>query len=198
MRASPVAIAVAVVLAGFTAWITQQAKALERDLDVNSQKIALLDRPAPEFHATALDGRYLSLANYRAKKLVLIFWATWNNGSHPEMTLLSLLYQQNHTPESNYDIIGVAVDDDAAAVKRFANDTRIGFPLVVDHNREFANLFEIRSLPTALILDIDGHVEYGTVGFAQGRQVELARHLQLPPGAFRNTMMMGAPRGRGN
>jgi peroxiredoxin len=198
MRPSAVAIVAFVLLGGFTVWITRQAKALERDLDVTSQRIVLLDQSAPDFHLTAADGRSVSLADYRGKKkLVLVFWATWNNGSHPEMTMLAVMYQRIHTPDSSFDVAGVAVDDDLAAVKQFAADTRIEFPLVLDHNRAIANAYQIRSLPTALIVDTDGKVIYGSVGFTQGRQAEFARHLGIDTGSFRMEMM-GAPRGRGN
>jgi peroxiredoxin len=198
MRPSAVAIVAGLILAGFTVWITRQAKALERDLDTSSQKIVLLDQPAPDFHLTASDGRSVSLADYRGKKkLVLIFWATWNNGSHPEMTMLGLMYQRAHTPDSDFDIVGIAVDDELPAVREFAAGSKIAFPLVVDRKREVTNAYQIRSLPTALIVDPDGKVSYGNVGFAQGRQNEFARRLGLRPGDFR-LEMMGAPRGRGN
>jgi peroxiredoxin len=197
MRPSSVAILAGVVLAGITVWITRQAKALERDLDASSQKIALLDKPAPDFSLASPDGRTVSLADYRGKKkLVLVFWATWNNGSHPEMLMLGVMYQRVHTPDSNFDIAGIAVDDDPAAVKRFAADSKLPFPVALDRNRQVTNAYQIRSLPTALIVDPDGKVSYGTVGFTQARQSELAQHLGLRPSDFR--MEMGAPRGRGN
>jgi peroxiredoxin len=197
MRPSSVAIVAGVILAGFTVWITRQAKALERDLDVSSQKIALLGKPAPDFHLTSSDGRTVSLAEYHGrKKLALVFWASWNNGSHPEMLMLGVMYQRTHTPDSDFDIVGIAVDDNQAAVKQFAADSKLPFPLVLDRSREVANAYQIRSLPTALIVDTDGKVIYGNVGFAPGRQNDFARQLGIRPGDFR--MEMGAPRGRGN
>src|ERR1035441_6422681 len=54
MRPSSVAIVAGIILAGFTVWITRQAKALERDLDGSSQKIVLLDKPAPDFRLTTI------------------------------------------------------------------------------------------------------------------------------------------------
>jgi len=196
MRPSSVAIVAGVILAGFTVWITRQAKALEKDLDVTSQKIVLLDKPAPDFHLTSTDGRQVSLADYRGKKLVLAFWATWNNASHPEMLMLGMSYERVRTPGNDFAILGIAVDDDIAAVKRFAADSKLPFPVVLDHNREVTNSYQIRSLPTALVIDADGKVVYGGVGFSQNRQIELAEHLGLRPGDFR--MEMGGPRGRGN
>jgi peroxiredoxin len=198
MRPSSVAVLAVLGLAGFTAWITRQAKALERDLDENSQKIALLDKPAPDFRLTSLDGRTVSLADYRGKKkLVLIFWATWNNSSHPEMLMLSVLYQRNHTPESDFDMLGISLDDETAAVRTFANESRIPFPLVLDPNRSTANAYQIRSLPTLLLIDASGKVAYGSAGFAQRGQNEFAQRLGIRPGDFQ--MEMGAPNGgRGN
>jgi peroxiredoxin len=197
MRPSSVVVVAGVVLAGFTVWITRQAKALEQDLDANSQKIALLGKPAPDFHLTSLDGRTISLADYRGKeKLVLVFWATWNNGSHPAMMLLAEMYQRAHTPESDFDIVAIAVDDEQGAVKQFVGDSKIAFPVVLDRNRAITNAYGIRSIPTLLIVDPDGKVTYGSAGFAQGRQNEFAQRLGLRPGAFR--LEMRAPNGRGN
>jgi peroxiredoxin len=198
MRPSSVAIIAGLILTGFTVWITRQAKALESDLDGSVRNIALLDKPAPDFHLTASDGRTVALSDYRGKKkLVAIFWASWNNGSHPEMFMLSVLYQRAHTPESDYDIVGIAVDDELPAVKQFAADNKIGFPLVLDHNRQVTDAFQIRSLPTALIIDPDGKVSYGGVGFDQRSQAEFARRLGLRPGEMRMEMM-GVRGGRGN
>jgi peroxiredoxin len=197
MRPSSVAIVFGVILAGFTVWITRQAKALERDLDVTSQKIALLNKPAPDFHRTSLDGRPVSLADYRGKKkLVLVFWATWNNSSHPEMTLLDQMYQRFHTTDTDFDVLGIAVDDDRAAVKQFASDSKTPFQLILDRNREFTNLYQIRTVPTTMIVDTDGKVSYGSVGFGRDRQGDFARQLGIRAGEFR--LQMGAPRGRGN
>ncbi len=195
MRPSSVAIAGGVILAGFTAWITHQAKALERDLDGNSQKIVLLDKPAPDFHLTSSDGRPVSLADYHGKKLVLVFWATWNNGSHPEMLVLSQLYDRARTPQNDFAIVGIAVDDDLAAVKRFAADSKLPYPVILDRNREVTNTYQIRTLPTALIIDGDGKVTYGGAGIARDRQGDFARHLGIQ-GDFR--MGLGAPRVRSN
>jgi len=186
-----------VALAAFTVWITRQAKALEQDLDANSQKIALLDKPAPDFRLTSLDGRALSLADYRGKKkLVLVFWASWNNASHPGMMMLDAMYRRSHTPDSDFDVLAIAVDDEPAAVKQFFGAGQAPFPVALDHRRAVTNAYQIRSLPTMLIVDPGGQVAYGAVGLAQRGQNEFARRLGIRPGDFR--MEMGAPNGRGN
>jgi len=195
MRPSSAAVLAIVVLAGFTTWITWQAKALERNLDTSSQKIALLDKAAPNFSLQSLDGHTVSLADYRGKKkLVLVFWASWNNGSHPEMLLMSLLYQQSHKPDSEFDIVAISVDDDAAAVRKFVSESKIPFPVVLDHDRKVTDAYQIRSIPTSLLVGTDGIVNYGTVGL--NRRNDMARQLGL--GASDVRMEMRAPNGGRN
>jgi peroxiredoxin len=199
MRPSSAAVFAIVALAGFTVWITRQAKVLEEDLQGNSRKIALLGKPAPDFRLPSLDGRTVSLSGYRGrKKLLLVFWASWNNGSHSEILLLDALYQRSHTAESDFDILGISLDDDRAAAQAFVNQSKTPFLVLLDPNRSVANTYQIRSVPTELLLDASGKVEFGTAGIAQRNQgAELMRRLGIRGGDFR--MEMGAPNaGRGN
>jgi peroxiredoxin len=198
MRPSSVAVVAICALAGFTAWITHQAKTLEQDLDGSPQKIALLDQPAPDFRLTSLDGRAISLADYRGrKKVVLIFWATWNNASHPQMAMVSTLYQNNHKPESDFEIVGVSVDDEKPAVQKFVAQSKIAFPVVLDQRRSLADAYKIRSIPTMLLVDAGGKVSYGSVGFNQRGQNEFASRLGVRAADFRMEMR-GPNGGRGN
>jgi peroxiredoxin len=196
-RPSSAAIAAMVILAGFTVWITMQAKTLERDLDGSSQKISLLGKPAPDFNQTALDGHAVSLANSHGRHLVLAFLASWNNASHTSMAMLRDLYDNNQRPDSNFDIVGISLDDDRAAAQSLSPDSKNGFPIVLDKGRAIANAYQIRTLPTILLVDTDGKVTYGVVGPSQRGQMELAQRMGLQPRNFR--MDMRAPNaGRGN
>jgi peroxiredoxin len=194
-RPSPAAIAAVAILIGFTAWITRQAKALESDLDSTSQKIALLNKPAPDFHLTTLDGRPVNLSDYRGKKLVLIFWASWNNASHPSMMTLANLYQGGHKPDSDFDMLGVSLDDNPAAANEFIAEGKTPFPTVLDQHRALANIYQIRSIPTALLIE-DGKVVYGFLGAnPRGPGGEWAQRLGIRDAG---RMEMRGPFGRGN
>jgi peroxiredoxin len=198
MRSSPGPVLAVLALAGFTAWITRQAKTLEQDLDASSQKVALLDQPAPDFRLTSLDGRAVSLADYRGKKkLVLVFWASWNNASHPEMLSFSGMYRRSHTPESEFEMVGIGVDDERAAAQAFVSQNHIPFPVLLDRNRSVTNAYRIRSVPTALLISAGGEVEFGSVGFTQRESFEFPRRLGIRDENF--PVEMRAPNaGRGN
>jgi peroxiredoxin len=197
-RPSSAALLAIVVLAGFTMWITWQAKALENDLDTSTQKIALLDKRAPDFSLQSLDGHPVSLADYRGKKkVVLVFWASWNNGSHPQMLLMNVLYRNAHKPDSDFDVVAISVDDDGAAVRKFVSDAKIGFPVVLDQDRKVTDAYKIRSVPTTLLVETGGEVSYGSVGLTRG-QNDMVRRLGLRPEDMRLDMRTPYGGRRGN
>jgi len=168
---------------------------MEQDLDSSSRKVSLLNRSAPDFHLQTLDGRAVSLADFSKRKLVLVFWASWNNASHPEMLLMSMLYQNGNRADSSFDILGVSLDDNPSAARQFVSESKIPFPVAVDDGRTVAGAYDIRSVPTVLVVDTSGKVVYGGTG--QRDTNTLAQILGVNPRELR--MELGAPNaGRGN
>jgi len=179
-RVSPLAALAIAAIAGVSVWITWRAKALEKDLDTNSAAVALVGKPAPAFRLPSLDGRTVSLSDYLGKKkLVLIFWASWNNSSHSEVLALNMFYKNSHKPASDFEVAGVSVDDSRAAAQKFVDDSRTPYPVLLASRREAAGTFGIRSIPTVMLIDTSGKVEYGLGGY-NGRVVfELASRLGI-------------------
>src|SRR5579862_8899606 len=100
LRLSPTAVLALVLVAAATGWINWRAKALESDMDEDATRVALLGKAAPDFHLTSLDGSTVSAADYTGKKrLVLVFCASWNNGSAPAVLSLNQFYKSTHKPE---------------------------------------------------------------------------------------------------
>ena len=194
-RLSPAAALGVVVLAGFTVWVTWRAKALETDLGTGSAKLALVGKAVPDFHLPALDGRTISLSDYHGRKLAVIFWASWNNGSHPAMASLGLFYRTNHPADANFDVIGIAVGDERKATQQFVDQNKITFPVLLDGSESTAKAFQVRSIPSVAVVDGNGKVTWGFVGFTQRMVFDLSREL----GVQNYRMEFGGPRGgRGN
>ena len=178
-RFSPSTALAVVVLALFTVWITWRTKLLEQDLDANSTKISLTGKAAPDFHLTSLDGRSVSLADYRGKRLVVVFCASWNIGSPTAVLSLSMFYKQVHTAGSDFEIAAVSVDEDKAAAQEFAKKSNLPFPVVLDPGMSVAKAFQVRRIPTVMLIDAAGKVTYGTVRVDQAVGFALARELGI-------------------
>jgi peroxiredoxin len=181
-----------VALAAFTVWITWRAKTLELDLGVNTTKLALVGKQAPDFHLPALDGRTVSLSDYHGRKVAVIFWASWNNGSHPAMASLGLFYRNNRTADANFDMVAISVGDDRKAAQDFVTESKVTFPVLLDGSEATAKAFQVRSIPAVAVIDGNGKVTWGFVGFTQRLTFDLARELGVTN--FRG-MEFGGPNG---
>jgi peroxiredoxin len=191
-RLSPAAALAIVALAAFTVWIGWRAKALERDLDGNATKLALVGRQAPDFHLPALDGRTVSLSDFHGRKVAVVFWASWNNGSHPAMASLGLFYRNNRPADANFDMVAISVGDDRKAVQGFVTQNKVTIPVLLDGSEATAKAFQVRRIPAVAVIDANGKVTWGFVGFTQGLPFDLSRELGVTN--FRG-MEYGGPNG---
>ena len=80
---------------------------------------------APEFSFT-LNGRPATLASLRGKIVVLNFWATWCPPCVEETP--SLNHLQSTIGPLGGVVLGVSVDEDAAAYEQFLRDQHVVFP----------------------------------------------------------------------
>jgi peroxiredoxin len=183
---------VIVALAAFTVWITWRAKGLERDLDGNATKLALVGKQAPDFHLPALDGRTVSLSDFHGKKLAVVFCASWNNGSHPAVASLGLFYRNNRPADANWDMIAISVGDERKAAQDFITQSKVIFPVLLDASEATAKAFQVRSIPAVAVIDGNGKVTWGFVGFTQRLTFDMARELGVTN--FRG-MEFGGPNG---
>ena len=123
----------------------------------------------PQFSGSTLDDRQLSMTEYRGTVIVLNFWATWCLECRSEMPALERL--QREFSSRGLAIIGVNARENKGAVRRYAKELGVTFPLVLDPNGKINSLYGVIGLPTTFVVGRDGRA----VAFAIGpRQWESA------------------------
>jgi|KBSMisStaDraftv2_1062788.scaffolds.fasta_scaffold01020_8 peroxiredoxin len=165
-------------LAAFTVFITWRAARLEITLQEESEQPALVSRMAPDFSGSTLDGRTVSLSDFRGQKeIVVAFWASWCGPCRLEMPELKKFYRRYHKQSSDFEVLAVSIDSDAKDTEAFVNAEKLEFPVVLDNRQRMADSYGVEMIPTMFIIDKSGKVVFGHSGYNGGMRYWLAARL---------------------
>lgn len=138
--------------------------------------------PAPDFKLDTLEGKPLSLAEYKNKVVLLNFWATWCGPCRAEIPDLVELQSKY---KEQLQIIGLVVDDDDPdAIKKFVDQFAINYPVAIAKDALRMEYGGIPALPTSFLLDAQGRVVQKHEGLHDPvlYEVEIRSLLGLPIG----------------
>jgi peroxiredoxin len=118
---------------------------------------------APEFRLQALDGRTVSLADFRGKVVMVHFWATWCPPCVEEIPTLEQLHRS--ASSTDFEILAVSVDEGgASAVAEFMRRNGFSLPALLDPGGSVAGLYGTFKFPETYIIDRRGVVKYKAIG----------------------------------
>jgi peroxiredoxin len=168
------------VLAAFTILITWRARVLETTLQSESERSEMVDRRAPDFSASTLDGRTVSLAEFHGQKKVVVgFWASWCRPCRQEMPVLIEFYKKNHGASSDFEILAVSIDQDIRDAADFATTQKLNFTVLLDPKNKVADAYQVDGIPAMFVIDKDGKIIYGHIGYNKDMKDELASVLGI-------------------
>jgi peroxiredoxin len=112
--------------------------------------------PAPVFRLPSLGAGTVDLASFAGRVVVVNFWATWCPPCVEEMPSLERLHRALG-PEG-LAVLGVSVDDDEAALRRFVEEKGLTFPILRDPGGDVARRYRTVQYPETFVLDGAGIV----------------------------------------
>lgn len=118
---------------------------------------------APDFSLLDLEGNRVSLSQYRGKKVLLHFWATWCGVCRVELPSLRSL-SKNLGPDAVLLTI-VEDSDDVAAVRRFASEHELTYPILLGTS-DVLRAYRVSAFPTNYYVNGDGTVHATSVGLS--------------------------------
>jgi peroxiredoxin len=132
---------------------------------------------APEFTLPDLHGQQHTLSGLRGKVAVLNFWATWCPPCVEEMPSLDGLHKAL-APEGLV-VLGISVDEDASALRRFVQERGIGLTVLHDPGgRQAATAYGVRGFPETVVVGPDGLVIESYRGPARWDTPEALSHFR--------------------
>ena len=120
--------------------------------------------PAPQFATLSLDGDSVSLAKNRGKVVLMNIWATWCHPCRTEIPELVALHARYH--DQGLETIGVSVDTDGTddAIRTFARDFKMTFPIWRDPDERTTALFRTVGVPSTYLIDKNGILRWRKIG----------------------------------
>lgn len=149
---------------------------IQRDIDnirkIEIKKNMISNVDAPNFNLLDLNGKSVSLIDFRGKIVVLDFWATWCTpciASMPAMKQISTKH-----PEVVFLFIATQEPINGATerVKTYVSSNKFPTNVVLDkaHNNNpkvfpIANAYKISSIPAKIVIDKTGKLRFSTYGY---------------------------------
>ncbi len=119
-------------------------------------KPAASGNAAPDFTVTDIDGKKLTLSEYKGKVILLDFWATWCSPCRAEIPHFVEM-QQKYGPQG-FQVIGISMDDDAKPVKEFYQQYKMNYPVAVGDDKLAESFGGVLGLPVNFVIDRDGRI----------------------------------------
>ena len=117
----------------------------------------LIGKVVPDFSATDLGGKPISLQQFRGKVVLLDFWAVWCGPCIVEMPNVKRVY--NTYKDQGFDIIGVSLDTDETRLRNYLKANNITWRQVFSGqkwNSPLAKKYHIHSIPAPWLIAKDG------------------------------------------
>jgi thiol-disulfide isomerase/thioredoxin len=131
-----------------------------------------LEKPlaAPALSIKTIDGKNLSLTDFRGKVVLVNFWATWCSPCRAEIPWLVNLQARYR---DHLSIVGLSLDEGPVdAVKNFARTLRMNYTVAIVSEDVAHEFGEMIGLPTTYLIDRTGRVVSRHTGLISPESLE--------------------------
>lgn len=122
-----------------------------------SKKIESID-----FKLKDINDKEVSLSQFKGKKVMLNFWATWCGYCVKEMPYMQNIH--NEIKDKDVVILAINVGESKDKVKKFIEKNGYDFSVVLDEKQKISESYGIQAFPTTLFVDEEGFVYSGIQG----------------------------------
>jgi thiol-disulfide isomerase/thioredoxin len=130
--------------------------------NVKEKLAASVKIKATGFKLQDLNGKEVSLSDFKGKNVFLNFWATWCPSCKAEMPEIEKLYQE--TKNSDLVILAINLGENRQTVQSFKDKNKYNFDMLLDTDQEVAIKYDITSIPTSFFIDKNGTIVSKKIG----------------------------------
>lgn len=157
-------------------WIKTIAMTAALALCAGQTSAANTSGPAPDFTLKSRSGENIKLSELRGQVVMINFWASWCGPCRQEMPLLDQIYQR-YEP-MGFTLLGVNVEEDSSAADRVLKEIPVSFPVLYDNKSQVSASYQVRAMPSTVLIDRDGKVRYLHEGYHPGYEDEYQKQVR--------------------
>jgi peroxiredoxin/D-alanyl-D-alanine dipeptidase len=131
-------------------------------------QLDLIGKPAPAIVGNDVDGRPVSLADFKGDVILVVFWASWCLPNSAEVAALDQVYSTFQS--RGFRVIGINVDAMQADgpkletvlpnIRRFLTDHNVRWPNLINGagTNNYAHAYGVTEIPSNVLIGRDGNV----------------------------------------
>jgi thiol-disulfide isomerase/thioredoxin len=115
---------------------------------------------APDFTINALDGKIITLSEFKGKYVLIDFWGSWCAPCRKSSPMMVALYNQLKAKKANIEFISIACNErnDEIWKKAIKDDNLTWTQLKID--RTVSTKYNISGVPTCILVSPEGKILY--------------------------------------
>ena len=118
---------------------------------------------APDFTLKSNSGENIRLQEQQGNVVLINFWASWCAPCREEFPHFEALQQQ-------YQDLGL--DKDPKKANELLDEFSVSFPVLFDDNNRVSELYNVKAMPTTVIVDRDGNNRLTHYGYRTGDEAK--------------------------
>jgi cytochrome c biogenesis protein CcmG, thiol:disulfide interchange protein DsbE len=127
---------------------------------------------APDFTATTVEGKRVSLSSYKGHPVWLTFGASWCSECQAEAPDIEAAYQK--FTAQGVVVLAISISEDAATDRAWTNRVGLTFPMIADPNSDISSAYRVSSIPAHFFIDASGVLRSIKAGGLSPDQMDVA------------------------
>jgi thiol-disulfide isomerase/thioredoxin len=127
-----------------------------------SESALQIGQPAPKFKLPDLNGREVTLDQFKGRVVLLDFWATWCGPCRMTMPIMERLQKEY---SSTLVLLAINLQDPKESVKEYIYKQGIKSQILLDEEGSVGEAYGTSSIPMSVLIDKQGIVRDVQMGF---------------------------------
>jgi peroxiredoxin len=147
---------------------------------VVAPEVAWAGDPVKPFSLRDIDGKQVSLSDYKGKVVLLSFWATWCGPCKVEMAHLDTMYREMQAKNVPFVVLSISSDDarTSALAKRYIKQKAYTFTALLDPDATVTGSYNpSKTLPYSVLIGKDHTIFKQYSGYNPGDEVALRKDI---------------------